>query len=508
VRDFHAVIFAANGGMFKGVKNIMKKTGVLLLCLFMLFAELSWCIDTAGTFGGKPAAAEAAETKDEFYSAVVKEGVFYHDGRNEWFIYYFADVGRTQFEKLKNETEDYEYLDQEVETEIHLSIKNNDINLKNYVGKKITFKGDFFASHTIYHQRSIVFMIEEITDAVDVSPTTSNVYAPLKPGFKTLTTAEKPLPPDFIKYGTNFWFNGLNSATAGNSFAWAKYEDGSNAHCLMILVDALNKGGANRSLHIPKFGLPTISKPSADLLYITWRNPEDPLDIAVTNDVIMLLFPEKNSNMMAISANVLKGIEHGPDSDVVNMPVSVYKDKTGQDRYYVPLYAILNEVGGGVMYDPFGDGVAFIYTGEALQGYSGVWEVADNTEYRLDVDIGGKPVSVGNYWWSLELRPDGTFTEIDRHYKDEGDWFRTEFKGQYAFFGRILAMKYTSDSLYRGGDFNNLTPEKVDGPFAGKWGEDGVDVYAEYVDDWSRPDFLNIRGSRALFSKELSGRKW
>ena len=486
----------------------MKKNGLLLLCMFMLLAELSGCaFMVTGRVEGKPAAAEASAAQDGFYSGVVQEGVFYHDGREIWLTYYYTDVGRTQFEKLKNETEDYEYLDQKVETEIHLSVKNNSINLKNYVGKKITFKGDFFASHTIYHQRNIVFMIEEITDAVNVSSTAPNVYAPLKYTFKTLTTTEKPLPPDFIKYGTKFWFNGLNSETAGNNFMWAKFEDGSNSYCLMILVDALNKGGANHSLHIPKYGLPTVNKPSSDLLYITWRDPDDPLDIAVTNDVIMLLFPEKNSDMMAISANALKGIKQGPDSDVVKMPVSVFKDKTGQGRYYVPLYALLNEVGGGVMYDPFGDGVAFIYTGDALQGYSGVWEVADYTEYRIDVKMGGKTVSVGNYWWSLELHPDGTFKEIDRHYKGEGGWFRTEFKGQYAFFGRILAMKYKSDSLYIGEDFNNLNPEKVDGPFEGKWGVLD-EVYAEYVDEWSRPDFLNIRGSRALFSKELSGRRW
>ncbi|MCL1941744.1 MAG: hypothetical protein FWG09_07360, partial [Synergistaceae bacterium] len=104
-------------------------------------------------------------------------------------------------------------------------------------------------------------------------------------------------------------------------------------------------------------------------------------------------------------------------------------------------------------------------------------------------------------------RPDGTFTEIDRHYQDSGDWIRTEFKGRFAFFGRLLAMKYTSDSVYRGEDFNDLTPVRADAPFEGKWGAPD-DVYAEYVDDWDKPDVLNIRNSRTLYSKELSGRKW
>ena len=68
-------------------------------------------------------------------------------------------------------------------------------------------------------------------------------------------------------------------------------------------------------------------------------------------------------------------------------------------------------------------------------------------------------------------------------------------------------MKYTSESLYFGEDFHNLHPFKVDAAFEDKWGVTD-DVYAMYVDDWKSADVLNIRGSRILYSKELSGRKW
>ena len=322
----------------------------------------------------------------------------------------------------------------------------------------------------------------------------SPVYAPLKPAFETLTAGEKPLPADFVKYGTKIWFNDRMVKAAENIFTWAK--DGRCAPCLMILIDTRKDGAANKSLYVPEYGLPDIGKTGA-VINITWKNPGD------SNDVIALAF-QIGGREMRVHENPVKGTK---ESRKTGLPVGAY-DSDGQSAlYYVPLYAILNEVGGGVMFDPFGEGSAFIYTGGALRGYSGVWEVSDDSEYRVDVNMGGKTVSVANYWWSLELRPDGTFTETDRHYKDEGGWFLTEFKGRYAFFGRILALKFTSQSLHFGDDFHNLHPYQADVPFEEKWGVTD-DVYAEYVDDWSAPGVLYIRGSRPLYSKELSGRKW
>ena len=237
------------------------------------------------------------------------------------------------------------------------------------------------------------------------------VYAPLKPAFDTLTTDEKPLVPDFVKRGAKFWFNDQEAKAAENIFTWAK--DGNGAHCLMILVDAINDGGANKSLYIPKYGLPRIGR-VRNLVNITWKNPADP------DDMIVLEFPIGGDRYMVVLENPLKGVKSYTE---VELPVAAYDIDGDMHFHYVPLHAILNEVGGGVMYNPLGDGAAFVYTGGALQGYSGVWEVSDESEYRIDVDMGGETVSVANYWWSLSLRPDGTFTEIDRHFKGEGGWF-------------------------------------------------------------------------------------
>jgi hypothetical protein len=339
----------------------------------------------------------------------------------------------------------------------------------------------------------VLIIVAALSECVSGS---TDVYTPLKPSFKTLTTDEKPLPADFVISGSKCWFNDRKDSVAENILTWAKVEG--SARCLMLLIDTLHDGAANKSLYIPKYGLPAIGRMRSDI-NITWSNPADP------DDKIALAFPIDSKEMWVLE-NSLKGKK---EIYKVDLPVATYDSDGEWALYYVPLYAILNEVGGGVMYDPFGDGVAFIYTGGALKGYSGVWKVPDNSEYRINVDVEGKTVSVANYWWALELHPDGTFTEIDRHFKDEGGWFRTEYKGQYAFFGRILAMKYTSESVYFGEDFHNLHPFKVDSPFEGLWNSmDGVDVYAKYVDDWSKADVLYIRGSRELYSKELSGRKW
>jgi hypothetical protein len=342
-------------------------------------------------------------------------------------------------------------------------------------------------------------------------PAGAKQYAPLNPAFKTLSTGDKPLPPDFIKYKTRCWFNDQEVLTAENNpgpigpaglaienrYAWAKFNDGSDKYCLMILVDAVDdSGGANNSLFIPKYGWAVVGRVGYNIL-IDWENPSN------AEEEINLVFPVESQEML-VHKNSLKGISK---SYKVDLPVSAYDDGSGRDCYYVPLYAILNEVRGGVMYNPFDDGAAFIFTGDALQGYSGVWETSDDTDERVEVDMGGKTVSVANYWQSLELRPDGTFVDINSSY-DEPDWTRTESKGQYAFFGRILALRYTSNSEYQGTDFNNLSPVKVDAPHEG-WGvSGGVGVYARYIEDWTPAEVLAIRNWRVLYSKKLSGRQW
>jgi len=98
-----------------------------------------------------------------WFCGIVYEGKYYHDGMGKWIDYYYLDVGKTDFDTLKNQLENYYDFGQEVETEIQLSTANENINLKDCVGKKIFFDGNFFfEAHTVHHRRNIVFNIDEI----------------------------------------------------------------------------------------------------------------------------------------------------------------------------------------------------------------------------------------------------------------------------------------------------------------------------------------------------------
>ena len=105
-------------------------------------------------------AAEGPAGGDGVYSGVVQVGQFYHDGRGEQLTYYFADIGEKQYNKLNAELGGVESSGQEVESEIQLY--STKINLKDFVGKKVSFTGEAFEAHTIYHQRDIVFEIKEL----------------------------------------------------------------------------------------------------------------------------------------------------------------------------------------------------------------------------------------------------------------------------------------------------------------------------------------------------------
>ena len=335
-------------------------------------------------------------------------------------------------------------------------------------------------------------------------------YVPLEHPDSFLTVF---LEPDFIEYGTPCWFNAHEVVTAENNpgdigaagltienrFAWAEFDDGSGRYCLCAAVDAEKEwGGENYNLFVPGYGLPEIEEGPTGII-ITWTHLDNP------GDRIQLIFQD-GSSQMTVTENALRFIDSSGDPDVVGMAASVFRDDAGPGRYFVPLYAIINEVDGGVMFGQFGADDAFIYTGNVIRGYSGYWEVMDDSEYRNDAVINGETVSIGNYWWSLELAPDGTFTDADLYYQDEGSWIRTVKKGEYTFFGRILAMRYITESEYHGDSPGNLAPVKVDEPHEGWDNDTGSSVYARYIDDWNDPEALYIRDFRPLYSNALSGR--
>jgi len=334
-------------------------------------------------------------------------------------------------------------------------------------------------------------------DGGDVSSPVASYYEPMPaPDFTALSTEDGPLDPGFADYRMSCWLN--QRIMDGNNFLWEEFDDGSGALCLMVSVDTAGGAGVNKELYVPGYGVPDVWNQN-EWLYINWEHERD------SDKKISLIFQE-GENYMAISENALKGIEQGPESDVVEFPVRVTENYLGQGSYFVPLYAILNEVGGGALCDPFGEGDMFIYTGGALQGYIGYWEVSDTeAEYRVDAVVNGQTISVANYWWALTLGPDGTFTEYNQYYQDEGAWIRNEFNGKYACFGRILALKYITENELRGSEFNNLQVVKMDEPYEG-WG--GPDLSVMYVNEWEPADVLSISGQRVLYSYELSGRQW
>ena len=99
---------------------------------------------------------------DGFITGVVCEGEFFHDGQEEWIQYYYADIGEKQFALLEEELGGVYDSGQEVRTEIHLYSMIDSVSLKDFVGEEISFKGECFEAHTIYHRRDIVFEIKEI----------------------------------------------------------------------------------------------------------------------------------------------------------------------------------------------------------------------------------------------------------------------------------------------------------------------------------------------------------
>ena len=97
-----------------------------------------------------------------WFSGTIQEGQFYHDGRDEWLAFYYVDVGSSQFKALKEGLGDGFYLSPSAKTEIMVYSASDDINISDYIGRDTAFKGFWFEAETVYHQRPIVFGIQEI----------------------------------------------------------------------------------------------------------------------------------------------------------------------------------------------------------------------------------------------------------------------------------------------------------------------------------------------------------
>lgn len=346
---------------------------------------------------------------------------------------------------------------------------------------------------------------------------------PIEADSRMITSDDPAFSRALAMKGTNYYFNEHEVVTAENNpgpvgaaglavdsnFAWDHAADGTPV--LMILAEA-EPGweGENYNLLLPPFGMPSILKNGNDI-NLVWTAPSG------SGDGIYLSFQDGSSEMLVVK-NKRTGAR---ESTIVALDAPARGDGSGGNRFWLPLGAILSQTGGGILVDPLGDGTNFIYSGDAIAGYTGMWETADRTdtaesddtetadpdlvaepivtEYRTDVVINGETISIASYWTGLDLREDGTFLESDRFWQDSEEWVLWERKGRYAFFGRILVMCIETESEYRGADYIALEPVRLDEPHEG-WGKvTGASVYARYIDEWTE-DYLQIHGWNILYS--------
>ena len=322
----------------------------------------------------------------------------------------------------------------------------------------------------------------------------STPIMPIRAAFATTDSDAGQIGPRLAPDGAACFFNlhVVDAAPgAGSTPAFAWEEDAGGAPVLMALVDAdYVSGGENNNLILPKYGAPAVWKYDTEINVI-WDDPDDP------TEGIHLMFAN-GSDVMWVHRNTLSG-STANGGYPVEMAVQVHDDGTGANRFYVPLYAIMREAGGGVLHDPLGDGSHFIYTGGATTGYTGMWESSPLGEYRMEAVIDGAAYSISSYWNGLELRLDGTFVESDRHWQDSGAWALWEKSGRYAFHGRILVLSYETESEYYGADYTSLEPYKVDAPYDPLANGANSRIRALYVDSWDE-GYLMLHGWSPLYS--------
>lgn len=328
---------------------------------------------------------------------------------------------------------------------------------------------------------------------------------PIKASFTTSTTDEKPFDGQFVAGEMRCFFNEheIVAAASGEpskngSFAW---QDLNGKPVLMVLVDGeLDNADKRNELMLPVFGNPFIGASETDY-NIIWCDPDDP------SDGIALVF-KSDSKELWVPQNTRKGVTGDSDDYTVELAVKTVGDGS-TNHLYVPLYAILNETGGGVLHDPIGNGTNFIYSGDSITGYTGIWETKADSANSQEVSIAGKTYSVASSLTILSLMPDGTFSESERKCENAGQWNLIEKKGKYSFFGRILIFDYKTESEYSGSDYSALTPIKVDEPIvastdsvaAGSSGSFNIAV--RYVEQWSQ-DTLTMRDSKPLYAVNIN----
>jgi hypothetical protein len=108
---------------------------------------------------------------------VLQKGSFYHNAKEEWMDFYYVDLGEEQYKKLAAAYQDMDFVQppgsaselmqtasetQENPYEIQVISTDKSLDIAPFEGKSVRFSGSYFDAHTAYHERYIVFQIDEM----------------------------------------------------------------------------------------------------------------------------------------------------------------------------------------------------------------------------------------------------------------------------------------------------------------------------------------------------------
>jgi hypothetical protein len=148
--------------IFKKGCVIMQKLIIFLMVLALLTLPAIAFSDDFGYDNG-----DNGETW--FVTGTVEMGVYHHDGRNEMIEYYYAQLSAEAYGFLRrlasgDGAPGSDYGD---DNEVMIYTFDESINLRDYIGERITFSGEAFEGMTIYHRRSIVVEVTAILSEHD-----------------------------------------------------------------------------------------------------------------------------------------------------------------------------------------------------------------------------------------------------------------------------------------------------------------------------------------------------
>ena len=158
--------------LFKKGCAIMKKFTALLMLLALLALTVTAFADDYGY--------DYNDMGEIWYvTGTVDMDIYLHDGRNEMIEYHYAKLSPDAYGFMRNLVfGDGAPIDEDGDNnEVMIYSFDDNINLDDYIGERITFTGEAFEAMTIYHRRSIVVEVTAILDEpIQNGPPATNDY--------------------------------------------------------------------------------------------------------------------------------------------------------------------------------------------------------------------------------------------------------------------------------------------------------------------------------------------